>query len=89
MKDCYIVICTNFADGKDAYAFMDETDARKSVDEDVETVLHDLTEYGYEPTVICHNSDHAEVYVADSDIYYEWQIVLSTIRGGETDAGTL
>lgn len=88
VKECYIVICTNYSDGKDAFAFMYETDARKSVDENIETVLDKLTEQGYEPVIIQPNSDSAEIYVADSDIYYEWQIVLSTIRGGESDADT-
>lgn len=89
IKDCYRVICTNYSDGKDAFAFMDETDARKSVDENVETVLNELTEQGYEPVILRPDSDSVEMYVADSDIYYEWQIVLSTIRGGESDAGTV
>lgn len=80
MKECFIVLHGNYAEGSDAYAFWNEDDARKSVNEDVDTVVKSLVEEGYEPTILRHGPDSVEVYVADSGIYYEWEIVISDIR---------
>ncbi len=80
MKECYIVLHRNYADGSDAYGFWNEDEAKKSVNEDVDTVVKSLTEEGYNPTVLRCADDSVEVYVADSGIYYEWSITPSTIR---------
>lgn len=80
MKECFIVVDSNYAEGMTAYAFWKEDEARKSVNDDVETVVKDLTEQGYNPTVLRRDCDSVEVYVADSDIYYEWNIITSEIR---------
>lgn len=61
----------NYAEGMDAYAFWSEDDARKSVNEDVDTEVKSLTEEGYEPTVLRHDQDNVEVNAADGNIYYE------------------
>ena len=42
--------------------------------------MKDLTEQGYNPTVLWRGCDSVEVYVADSDIYYEWNIIISEIQ---------
>ena len=52
MKDCFIVVHRNFAEGADAYAYWSEDDAKKSINEDVATVVKSLTEEGYEPTTL-------------------------------------
>ena len=52
MKECFIVVDSNYAEGMTAYAFWKEDEARKSVNDDVETVVKDLTEQGYNPTVL-------------------------------------
>ena len=80
MKECFIVVHSNYAEGMSAYAFWKEDEARKSVSEDVDTVVKDLTEQGYNPTVLRRGCDSVEVYVADSDIYYEWNIIITEIR---------
>ncbi|NBJ88121.1 hypothetical protein [Acutalibacter sp. 1XD8-36] len=80
MKDCFIVVHRNFAEGADAYAYWSEDDAKKSINEDVATVVKSLTEEGYEPTTLRDACDGVDVYVADSDIYYEWNIFRSSIR---------
>lgn len=74
------MIHRNYAEGSDSYAFWNEDDARKSVNEDVDTVVKSLVEEGYEPTVLRNGLDSVEVYAADSNIYYEWEIVISDIR---------
>lgn len=82
MKPCYIVVHRNYSEGTDAYAFWSKDDAMKSINEDVETVVKSLTEEGYEPTVLRDACDGVEVYVADSDIYYQWSIFDSNVQGG-------
>lgn len=79
MKECFIVVHNNYADGMTAYAFWNEADAKKSVDEDVKTVVKDLKEQGYETTVLWHGYDSVEVYAADSNINYEWTIIISDV----------
>lgn len=74
------VIHSNYAEGTDAYAFRDEKIAKRSVDADVETEVKSLTEEGYKP-VILRREDGATVYVPDSDIYYEWEIIETTLEG--------
>lgn len=80
MGKCSIVVHRNYAEGTDACAFWDEKDARKSVKEDVDTEVKSLIEEGYEPTTLWHNQNSVEVFVTDSDIYYEWEIIGSQIR---------
>lgn len=80
MKECFIVVHSNYDEGMTAYAFWKEDEAKKSVNEDVDTVVKDLTEQGYNPTVLRRGCDSVEVYVADSDIYYEWNIIITEIR---------
>ena len=80
MKEYFIVVDSNYAEGMTAYAFWKEDEARKSVNEDVETVVKDLTEQGYEPTILRHDWDSVEVYAADRNIYYEWNIIISEIQ---------
>ena len=80
MSQCFIVIHRNYADGLDACVFWNEDEAKKSVNEDVDTVVKSLTEEWYTPTVLRDACDGVEVYVADSDIYYEWNIFRSSIR---------
>ena len=80
MKECFIVVHSNYDEGMTAYAFWKEDEAKKSVNEDVDTVVKDLTEQGYKPTVLWRDLDRVEVYVADSDIYYEWNIIINEIR---------
>lgn len=43
MSQCFIVIHRNYADGLDACVFWNEDEAKKSVNEDVDTVVKSLT----------------------------------------------
>lgn len=79
-KECRVVVHRNYAEGTDAYAFWSEADAKQSIQEDVKTVAADLEQQGYKPVRVLERLDSSEVYVADGDIYYEWQIVPTTIR---------
>ena len=80
MKECFIVVHSNYDEGMTAYAFWKDDEAKKSVNEDVETVVKDLTEQGDKPTVLRHDWDSVEIYAADRNIYYEWNIIISEIQ---------
>ena len=80
MSECFIVVHRNYAEGTDAYAFWTEKWAEKSVNEDVNTEFTILCHEGYNP-VILRRPSGATVYVNDTDIYYEWEILKTTIEG--------
>lgn len=46
----------------------------------VETVIANLRVEGYQPVIKEWSEDSAEIYVPDSDIYYEWNIVQSHLE---------
>lgn len=78
---CFIVVHRNYAEGVDAYAFYDKTDAETAVSEEVATEVRSLKEQGYELIAMTKNATGgAEVYVPDTNIYYEWEIIVSGIR---------
>lgn len=79
-EEIIVVIHSNYAEGTDAYAFRDEKMAERSVDADVETEVKSLTKEGYKPKIL-HRPSGATVYVPDSDIYYEWEILKTTLEG--------
>lgn len=80
MNNCFVVIHKNYAEGVDAYAFWGEEEAKKSVNADVDTEFKSLCDEGYNP-VILRRPSGATVRVNDTDIYYEWDILMSTIEG--------
>ena len=79
MSKCYIVVHRNYADGTDAYAFHSEEKARESVKQDVETEMKSLRARGYDPVDMWDALGNPEIFVRDTDIYYEWMIFESTI----------
>ncbi len=80
MIECFIVVHRNYAEGMDAYGFLNEDAAKKSVNDDVDTVVKSLVEEGYEPTVLRYTPDNVKVYAADKNIYYEWNIIISNVQ---------
>lgn len=78
-QEIIVVIHSNYAEGRDAYAFWDKKTAQKSVDADVKTEVKNLTEEGRVPVTL-YNLNNVTVYVPDTDIYYEWEIINTTIE---------
>ena len=76
---CYVVIQQDYATGGNISVYKDESDARRSVIEDVETVKKELLENGHEPIVNWDALRNPEVIVADSNIYFEWAIIETNI----------
>lgn len=79
MEECYIVLHRNYADGCMAHAFSNEEDARKDVEDDKRDTVKSLIEQGYTPRVT-DRQDGSEVYVPNSGIYYEWEIIEADIQ---------
>lgn len=86
MDKCFVVVHRNYADGVDATAFWTEADANAAVKDDVEMVVANLKEQGYgdRTRILEGAAGSREVYVADLDIYYEWEIIPTVIvsKGG-------
>ena len=76
---CYVVIQQDYATGGNISVYKDESDARRSVIEDVETIKKELLEDGHEPIVNWDALRNPEVIVADSNIYFEWEIIETNI----------
>lgn len=76
---CYVVIQQDYATGGNISVYKDESDARRSVIEDVEMVKKELLEDGHEPIVNWDALRNPEVIVADSNIYFEWEIIETNI----------
>jgi len=79
-QKCYVVADSSYDIGLSTYAFWCEEHAKKSVQEDVETVKADLASQGYERVEVLEKIDGTTVYVPDTDIYYEWTICETDIR---------
>lgn len=78
-EEIFVVLHSNYSEGTDAYAFRDETVAKKSVDTDVEVEVKSLTEDGREPQILRRPSG-VTVCAHDGDIYYEWEIFETTLE---------
>ncbi len=79
MIECFIVVHRNHAEGMDAYGFLNEDAAKKSVNDDVDTVVKSLMEAGHKPTVLRYAPYSVGVYAAGGNIYYEWNIIISNV----------
>ena len=80
MKPCFIVLFSSNSEGIDAYAFYKENDAKKSILDDCEILENELRTRGYDPVVLCKRTGDREIYVPDTDLYYEWTIHESSIN---------
>lgn len=77
---CYTVVDSSYDVGLSTYAFWYEEHAKKSIQDDVQTVKADLATQGYERIEVLEKTDSTVVYVPDTDIYYEWTICETEIR---------
>lgn len=77
-KEIAVVMHANYADGADVSAFWSKVLAEEYVEEDTSAVLKELERQGYQPKTV-RQEDRVEIYAADGNIYYEWQIEPTTI----------
>ncbi len=80
MRECTILVHRNYAEGLTATAYLNEDDARREMNEAVDSVISKLADERYSPKVIENGWDNIEVSAADGNIYYEWSIIASEIR---------
>lgn len=78
-KKCYVLTCNCYSGDNYVLVFLDETKAYKTMIADLETEITNLQNSGYEFTS-AENDDSAELYVPNSDIYFEWNIEESEIK---------
>ena len=76
---CYVLICNCYSGEDSVSVFWNEHDAYKAMIKELEVKITNLQNSGY---VFCsaEDCDSAELHVPNSDIYYEWDIVETTIR---------
>lgn len=82
MTECFVVVYRSYAAGVDATVFYSEQEAEESIKAEVDQAVSDLVEQGYGEDVEILNDKlgHQEVYVSNSDIYYEWDIISTVLR---------
>lgn len=80
MRECTILVHRNYAKGLTAAAYFNEEDARREMNEAVDSIISTLNEEGYSLKITENGWDNIEVSAAGGNIYYEWSIILSEIR---------
>lgn len=74
VSECYIVVRSDYAEGISVYAFENAEDAEAEVTAEVQIKISNLRKEGYKPIVEGQPDNVMNVYVTDSNIYYEWEI---------------
>lgn len=80
MRECFVVVHRNYAEGLDAHVYLNEEDARRYMMEAVESIMDMLRDEGRAPKLIENGWDNTEVSAAGGDIYYEWSIIISEVQ---------
>lgn len=79
-QDCWIITYRNYMGDDGSWAFFNKEDAVKSVNEDYKDVFDALKKDGHDPKRYRDDEFYKELYVPNTDIYYEWRIEHSTIE---------
>ena len=77
---CVAVIHSNYAEGRDVCVYRRAADAKAAIEAELGVTIASLKDRGYNPTLLRDSFDNPEVYVKDTDIWYEWQAVETTIE---------
>ena len=80
---CYVLSSNDYIDGENFEVFFHEADAKKAIQGGIKQAIDDLNALGYNDPIILEMPTHAEVYVANTDIFYEWRISPSSINIGD------
>ena len=78
-KKCYALMCETYS-GSDVSIYWDEHAAFKAMLADLETEIANLQRMGNTKFESAENDHNALLYVPGTDIYYEWDIVETTIE---------
>lgn len=79
MRNCWIVTYEDYHGEGDKYVFYKKESAVENIMEDFENTLHDLKKLGHNPTTMDGTYRWA-IFVPNTDINYEWNLEISTIR---------
>ena len=75
----YAVYSNDYSGESAINVFYDESEAYKFMILDMEQIIDNLKEQGYECDS-AENDDSCEVWTADSNIYYQWDIYESQLK---------
>lgn len=76
---CYVLTCHCYSGDDSVSVYWNENDAYKAMIEELKVEITNLQNSGYK-FESAENDISAELYVSDSDIYFDWYIVETTIR---------
>lgn len=76
---CYVLVCNCYSGDGGVSVYWNKHDAHKAMIEELETEISNLQNDGYEFSS-AENDVSAELYVPNSDIYFDWYIEENTIR---------
>lgn len=77
---CYVLSCNCYSGDDSAFVYWDEHTAFKAMLAELETEITNLQRMGYTEFESAENDHNALLYVPGTDIYYEWDIVETTIE---------
>lgn len=80
MHNCWIVTYRDYHGGNSKYVFYKKEDVEKCIEEDFENILHDLKKKGWHNPHTIDGTYWRTIFIPNTDIDYEWNIELSTIR---------
>lgn len=78
-KKCYVLTCNCYSGDDSVSVYWNENDAYKAMIDELEVEITNLQNSGYK-YFSAENDISAELYVPDSDIYFDWNIAETTIR---------
>lgn len=76
---CYVLTCNCYSGDDSVSVYWNEDDAYKAMINELGVEVINLENSGYNFT-ITENDIGTELYVPDSDIYFDWNIVEATIK---------
>lgn len=77
--ECYVLICNCYSGDDSVSVYWNEDDAYKAMIDELGVEIINLENSGYNFRST-ENDVCAELYVPGSDIYFDWNIVKTTIR---------
>ena len=77
---CYVLSCSCYSSDNGVSVYWDEHKAFKAMLAELETEIVNLQQEGYTNFESAENDHNALLYVPSTNIYYEWDIVETTIE---------
>lgn len=78
-KKCYVLTCNCYSGDDSVSVYWNENDAHKAMIDELEVEIANLQNSGY-AYFSAANDFSAELFASNTDIYFDWYIVETTIR---------